>query len=917
MSTNGWSNELAIGVEAIDAEHARLLSLVERAETARTKGSLRSAVRLLRLFLGEFDRHFERELELLGGLDGAALAQRRSEYFTSQAVVQAHPLEADDVELLEHVTVYARAWLLDHIIRQDMPRRHAFPGKGAAAAVRRPLWRRSDFVQLRWRIALLAAVPLLALAFLVYTGVTQLRHQADSVDLLRQMNEMNGQVGLLVHELQRERGLASLYVADHRGGLSRLQAQIKRTDDAHGRFDLVAAALGSRLTSTRAKQVIDNAIVALDIVPEIRDDVMSGGFDGLESIDIYTSAIEDLNAVVPEVVRAILPSDFGTNTLAYMFLLEAKERAGQERAAGVAMLGGGARGSRPHKSLQELAAEEQAYVDGFLELAPPDLARLFQVARDAGGPEYHGLLTRLEDGETADTTAEEWFDVASQRMNAMNDVQSELIQRLATDVGTLQQNAYSRALWLGGGLGALLLLSVTMVLALGWTILPPLRRIGAVIQRLAKGERAVDVPGQEAGDELGAIARSVQSLKEELVHGDLLAARRWTENAERLRAVTDNLPGVVFRVHHNGVRAAMVTCVSRKLREVTGLAPGAVVDMPVRMLLRRLLRPEDWPVVLLALHRAGTQPLDFEFRLRETPNGRPRWMRVLATPTRTESGWVWDGVALDVSGLKRAEAEQARMNAELARVYRAQTTTQLTRGIGQELAALVQPLLAHGERAARSLGFADSAREDVLAVLAAGEKIRTLTERVADMGTGLDGERNPLDVVAVVGERIQAMRELLPGRSLDVRLDGAGTAVLSTRAEMERLVTHLCAYVSNVAGGEAGPLTVVTELADGDAQERGLRPGRRLVLRVGRTDRGGDGDLRVRPSGRFAARPEDKGSEFALAMARAIVDGSGGWLELRHSEGGVFVDVSLPVHDGGRNNVINLQGVSPWQKSRP
>jgi hypothetical protein len=130
---------------------------------------------------------------------------------------------------------------------------------------------------------------------------------------------------------------------------------------------------------------------------------------------------------------------------------------------------------------------------------------------------------------------------------------------------------------------------------------------------------------------------------------------------------------------------------------------------------------------------------------------------------------------------------------------------------------------------------------------------------------------------------------------------------------MDRLVTHLCAYVSSVAGGEGGPLTVATEAADGD----GRQPGRRLVLRVSRADRSGESDLRGRPPGRFAARPEDPGSEFALAMARAIADGCGGWLELRHSEDGVSVEVFLPAHDDGRSNVIDLQGVSKWQKSRP
>jgi len=895
MTAFEWSDELTIGIDSVDAEHRQLITLVGRAETARLDGNIRAAVRLLRQFLGEFDRHFDKELRLLSSLTSAQLAQRRSEHLTSQAVVLAHPLGADDVQLIEQVTSYARAWLTDHIVRQDLPYRHAFWGQQTDSARRGRFSRRLDFIKLRWRIALLAAIPLLALIGLTTAVVLDLCQQSRSMLLLRQLNDLNGEVGRLVHELQRERGMATLFTAGKRDHPERLLEQIKRTDEAHGRFDLAAAALVTKLPDGPAKQIIDNAVVALDIVPEIRSDVVSGSFDGVETIEIYTTAIDDLSAVVPVVVRAILPSNFATDTQAYMFLLDVKERAGRERAAGVAMLGGGTRGHST-KSLQELVTEQQAFAGGFLQLAPPDLARQFGEA-DVADPLFTGLRHRLAAGETAGITIEEWSDAAGARIERINLVQTSLIERLATDAGSLQQGAERRALLLGGALGALLLISLAMVAALGWSILPPLRRIGTTIQRLSKGVRTLDVPDLAAGDELGDIARSVQSLKERLVQGDLLEARRWTENAERLRAVTDNLPGVVFRIDQPGTRSATVACVSRKLREITGLPPADVVDMPLRMLLRRLLRPEDWPVVLMALHRAGAQSLDFEFRLRDTHHGRPRWMRVLASPTRTDTGWVWDGVALDVTGLKRAEEEQARMTAELGRVYRAQTTTQLTRGIGQELAILLQPVVAHAQRAARTLGFADPAREDVLGMLSAAERIGTLAEHIAGMGAGSEGGRVPIHVVSAVADGLDTMRGLLPSLAIDTSLDGGEALVMSTSAEMERLVTHLCAFAAETLGNQ-GRLTVTSAIVASEL-------GRGLKLSF-------DG-----PTAHRTRLPVGHGIEFPLAMARAIVEGCGGWIETRRDpDGGPLIEVTLPINDQGGDNVIDLQGVAKWQKSR-
>lgn len=906
MDIIGWSDELALGIETVDAEHKRLLSLITQAETARLGGERRRAVRFLRVFFGEFSKHFQREAGLLTKLDTAVLAQRRSEFLTSQSVLQAHPLDADDIDLIEHVTVYAHAWLLDHIVRQDLPHRDAFWLNGVPPVSRRPFWQRLDILKLRWRIALLAAVPLAALAFLVFTMVQELRHQADSMELLSEMNALNGDVGVLVHELQRERGLGSLYMADRAVGPDRFLAQVQRTNEAQGQFRNTALALEAKGIPTAAKQVLENAVVAMDLVPFIRVDVLAGRFAGIENMDNYSTAIDDLSAVVPEVIHSVLPSDFASNTLAYTFLLKAKEQAGRERAHGLAMISGGAP-TRSVETMHELATKQNAYIEAFIGLAPKDLARSIQVITGPESTLYLGLSARLGAGELQGIGAQEWFDASSRRIDAMNDVQTQMVMRLARDANELQQAAYRRTLWLGGGLAVLLVLSCGMVAALGWSILPPLRRIGVTIQRLAKGDRALDIPGQEAGDELGEMARSVQSLKERLVLGDLLAARRWTENAERLRAVTDNLPGVVFHVDQSQGRPPIVTCVSRKLREITGLSPAAVVNKPMRTLLRHLLRPEDWPAVLLALHRAGPQPLDFEFRVRATSDGKPRWMRVLASPTRSDYGWVWNGVALDVTNLKRAEEEHARMTAELADFCRTRTTSQLTRSIGRELTALVDPLAEHAERAMRSLAFTDAARPEMLAMLDVTEQIRSLTDRLTDMGGGNGGERQPVDVISVISDRLRAIRELLPEHGIDSHLDGLGSQVLSTPMEMERVAAYLCSRMPM----DGARLFLTSDIVTDEQGSRWLRLSADHVLASG----GSDG---ITPERRtFAVRQQDRDNEFSLMMTRAIVEGCGGWLEVhRQPRGGGSVDICLPVFADEQNNVVEFRGGPKWQRTR-
>lgn len=53
----------------------------------------------------------------------------------------------------------------------------------------------------------------------------------------------------------------------------------------------------------------------------ICSNVGSSSFDAVETMDVYSTAIHDLAAVVPEVVRTILPSGFAKTTFASAFLI--------------------------------------------------------------------------------------------------------------------------------------------------------------------------------------------------------------------------------------------------------------------------------------------------------------------------------------------------------------------------------------------------------------------------------------------------------------------------------------------------------------------------------------------------------------------------------------------------------------------
>ena len=75
-------------------------------------------------------------------------------------------------------------------------------------------------------------------------------------------------------------------------------------------------------------------------------------------------------------------------------------------------------------------------------------------------------------------------------------------------------------------IGLALAVAVSVALIVIWRVTRPLRDMTDVVNRLASGDTAVNVPGVGRGDEVGAIARSIEVFRENLVETERLKAEQ-------------------------------------------------------------------------------------------------------------------------------------------------------------------------------------------------------------------------------------------------------------------------------------------------------------------------------------------------------------------------------------------------------
>ncbi|OJX77401.1 methyl-accepting chemotaxis protein [Magnetospirillum sp. 64-120] len=117
-------------------------------------------------------------------------------------------------------------------------------------------------------------------------------------------------------------------------------------------------------------------------------------------------------------------------------------------------------------------------------------------------------------------------------------------------------------------------LSLVVLTALFWwlgrSISVPLRRLNAATQTLASGERSLQVPGVEAGDEIGDMARSVEIFRQGLIRADSLQAEQESVAARAEAQRSADLHGLADRFERDV--KGLVQTVGRSAASLHGTA---------------------------------------------------------------------------------------------------------------------------------------------------------------------------------------------------------------------------------------------------------------------------------------------------------------------------------------------------------
>ncbi|MEQ8658890.1 MAG: nitrate- and nitrite sensing domain-containing protein [Hyphomicrobiales bacterium] len=396
-------------------------------------------------------------------------------------------------------------------------------------------------VNIYTRILILCMIPLVALIGLGASKlISERKYIASSTSVLG-VAELAPTVSHLVHELQKERGMSAGFIGS--GGQAfadTIDAQRALTDRELAAFETAMSQIESEAKIHVIDEPVQSALTALSALRERRASIDALDSTVGEMAGYYTPLIADLLRVISSMTTVIDDASMLRPVLAYIGLLEGKERAGVERAMGTAGFGAGTFSESVYDNFMRLGAMQEVYFDIFHFNGHPDDIAFFD--EQMAGPVGANVeaLRELAAGapfgtDISSVTGQQWFDVSTRRIDALKQVEDRIAEHLVE--AAAYNIAYAqRGFWLlAGMLVALIALTSLVSYFVAKSIAPPIRRLSATMRVLASNNFNIVVEDAWRSDEVGEMAKAVEVFRENALDRQHLEQKAHHDREQELR----------------------------------------------------------------------------------------------------------------------------------------------------------------------------------------------------------------------------------------------------------------------------------------------------------------------------------------------------------------------------------------------
>jgi methyl-accepting chemotaxis protein len=374
-------------------------------------------------------------------------------------------------------------------------------------------------INIKTKLFVLVLIPVLALLGLSFLTCLDRYQTLTAMHTLSEMVPVAVSDGGLMHELQKERGLSSGFLASKGQNFrNELGAQRLESQKAQAQFEKALAAFDAKHPGSALGRAMSEARSALNGLSQTRQSV-----DGLQAapagvIAAYNKLIDSLLGGLDGVLALCEEGQLYGQAMAYLSLLKGKEFAGQERATLNGALSAGTFNKELYRGWIARMTGQDEHFKVFLALAAssPKAAYDSKVGpKTAEVESFRKAAFDSQDKPKLDGDPQAWFRASTARIDAMREVEASMAMELSSVAERLIENARGDFII---SLVASLVVS-TLALALGWLIM---RDITVTLDRTVTFASAVAGGNLEQclmverRDELGTLSSALCTMVESL-----------------------------------------------------------------------------------------------------------------------------------------------------------------------------------------------------------------------------------------------------------------------------------------------------------------------------------------------------------------------------------------------------------------
>ncbi|HYR37483.1 MAG TPA: ATP-binding protein [Burkholderiales bacterium] len=332
---------------------------------------------------------------------------------------------------------------------------------------------------------------------------------------------------------------------------------------------------------------------------------------------------------------------------------------------------------------------------------------------------------------------------------------------------------------------------------------------------------------------------------------------------------------------------------SPRNNELAGFPPDTKWNGRADILAKIAFHPDDWPRYRAAVadHFAGKTPrMNIDMRI--VHPGGIRWLRMVGMCLRDAGGKPvrWAGSAMDITEQKKAE-EALRVSEErLRQAQRLEALGTLAGGIAHDFNNILGAVLGYGEMALQRAAPGSRLRHELECILTAGERGRSLVERILAFSRGGIAEQVAVDVEKVVREALAHISAILPPNvRLVCELTAGRAGLRGDPTQVHQILTNLATNAMHaMAAGGVLRVTLRTERAEAarTATIGTLPSGNYIVLSVADSGTGIPAEILDRVFDPFFTTKEvGVGTGLGLSLVHGTVSNLGGAIDVATAAG--------------------------------